>query len=92
MMQLALPLARRTDPETSHEAAARAAQFQCRHIALIYCALKDHGPMNKDGIARRTGLDAVAVARRGKEMERAGLVAIGPDKLDGSRLWRVLAE
>lgn len=90
MTQLDLPLARASDPATSHEAADRAKRFQCRHVALIYCALQDHGPMNKDAISVKTKLDPVAVARRGKEMERAGLVIIGPDTLNGSRIWRAI--
>ena len=66
------PLARNTDPFTSHQAAART-EFRARHIATIYAALKT-GPMTKDEIADRTNLDHVAVARRMTEMEAKGLV------------------
>lgn len=90
--QLALfapkPRARRRDPATSHAAAARAESFSARHTAKIWTALRDRGPGNKDDIAGWTGLDAVAVARRGREMQKAGLVTIGPEVKQGSRIWR----
>lgn len=67
------PLARTTDPITSHQAAAKT-DFKARHIAKIYAALKEKGPMTKDEIADSTGLDHVAVARRMAAMEDKGLV------------------
>jgi predicted ArsR family transcriptional regulator len=78
-MQLSLtfdapPMARRTDPATSHAAAAEAKALQARHHQAIVDALKSRGPMGKDGIARRTGLSGVAVARRTVELARNGLI------------------
>lgn len=77
MMQLdlladALPLARRTDPVTSHQAATEAKELQARHHRLIVECLRRHGPLGKDGIAARTSITGVAVARRMSELERAG--------------------
>lgn len=67
------PLARRTDPATSHRAAASARDLQRQHQRLIVAALQA-GPLGKDGIAARTGLSGVAVARRTVELQRAGLI------------------
>ena len=76
--QLALfdisPLARRTDPATSHQAAASAKELQAQHHRVIVACLKRHGPLGKDGVASRTGLTGVAVARRTAELQRAGLI------------------
>ena len=68
------PMARRSDPETSHIAAANAKQLQAQHHGIIVAALERHGSLGKDGIAARTGLTGVAVARRTAELLRAGLI------------------
>jgi hypothetical protein len=68
------PQARVLDPATSHEAAASAKELQARHCSLILCCLLTSGPLGKDGVAARTKLTGVAVARRTIEMERAGLI------------------
>lgn len=60
--------ARRSDPETSHEAAAKARDFAGGHYALIRLALIEHGPATIHEIAARTGLDVHQVARRTAEM------------------------
>jgi predicted ArsR family transcriptional regulator len=78
-MQLSLldstPRARRTDPITSHEAAASAKDLQAKHHRLIVACLKEHGPLGKDGIAARTSITGVAVCRRLSELEHGGLIA-----------------
>lgn len=83
-------LSRSSDPETSKLAGENSKEFRARHISRIWGSLKDFGPMNKNEIALRTGLDATQVARRGKEMELNHLVSIGPDSKDGCRLWRAI--
>jgi hypothetical protein len=67
-----VPMARRTDPETSHAAAESARELATRHHHAIITALRVHGPMGKDAIARRLGLTGVMVARRLPELERQG--------------------
>jgi len=70
-MQLELDMsqrARRSDPETSHEAAARAKDFTSGHYAAIRLALLEHGPMSIYEIGTKTGLTHVQVARRTAEM------------------------
>ena len=88
MTQLDLPLARRTDAATSHAAAKRAVVFKARHEAKIWQALKDYVILIPSEIAYHTGLDAVAVSRRGAGMVRKGLVSVGPDVREGCRVWR----
>ena len=83
-------LYRTSDPITSVVAGEKTKEFRARHISKIWAVLKDFGPMNKNEIASKTGLDATQVARRGKEMELNHLVKIGPERKDGCRLWRAL--
>jgi predicted ArsR family transcriptional regulator len=70
---LTAPRARTSDPATSHEAAASARELRARHNRVILEALRVHGPMGKDGIAARTGLTGVAVARRMSELRQLRL-------------------
>lgn len=70
------PLARSSDPSTSHGAADQAKELQARHQRYIVDCLAEHGPLSKDGIAARTRLTGVAVARRTVELERAGLIRL----------------
>jgi predicted ArsR family transcriptional regulator len=76
----AVPLARRTDPETSHQAAASAKELAVRHHGLILDCLKRHGPASKDRIAALTSLTGTQVARRTVELQRSGLIRDTGDK------------
>lgn len=67
--------ARRDDPDTSHGAAERAAEFAGKHKARILEALRrSPNGATKDEISRVTGIDPVAVARRMRELANEGLV------------------
>jgi len=90
LVSVAPVLSRSSDPETSRVAGENSKEFRARHISKIWAVLKDFGPMNKNEIAVKTGLDPVQVARRGKEMELNHLVSIGPEVKDGCRLWRAI--
>ena len=68
------PMARRTDPETSHAAAESARDLAQHHHAKIMRELHTIGPLGKDALARLTGMSGVAVARRLPELERMGKV------------------
>ena len=86
-------LARNTDPSTSHLAAAACEEFASKHRASILQALRLDGPAGKDELARRTGLDGVAIARRLPEMQRKGLVCptgrtVPSSKGRAERVWR----
>ena len=67
------PRSRRTDPATSHAAAESAKDMAQRHHQIILTCLREHGALGKDGIAARTRLDGIAVARRMSELQRLGL-------------------
>lgn len=67
--------ARRSDPATSHVAAARAEPIARRHHAAILAALsKTPAGATIHEMKILTGIDHVAVARRMSELEREGLV------------------
>ena len=96
MNQLAPPLARRSDPVTSHDAARGTISFRARHEGHIYCAIQDAGERGATykEIAKATGMEPVAVARRLAGMERRGLIARKPMAMggyaqrDGMAVWR----
>lgn len=73
-----LPLfgaARRSDPPTSHAAAAEAGGLAQRHRRQILAALLE-GPAGQTEIARRTGLVPHQVGKRLSEMGRDGLIEV----------------
>jgi len=89
-------LARRRDPVTSKQAAQRALNFVCSHEATIFGAICDAGEKGATyrEIARATGMEPVAVARRLKAMEVRGLIersalsdCSGFEARDGCAIW-----
>lgn len=64
------PRARASDPITSYITADQAKGLARHHAQKILQCLNECGPLGKDGIARITGIDGVAVARRLPELER----------------------
>jgi predicted ArsR family transcriptional regulator len=87
-------LARKTDPATSHAAAARVGEFSATHIQKILSCLSYHGPLTVDQIAERALLDRQAVNKRLPEMARKGFAApTGALRPSGSgrlaRVWGV---
>lgn len=71
-----LPLfaaSRRTDPPTSHDAAARVPAFRGRHHVAILEALS-RGPAGQSEIAARTGLTIAQVSKRLGELRRDGAI------------------
>ena len=67
------PLARLTDPPTSHAAARMARRLVADHSSRILYALKHGGPGTCYDVARRCiGMDHVAAARRLGELRDAG--------------------
>lgn len=78
MNQLAInfdpPRARRHDPATSQRAAARVNRFASGHFAKIVHALGKFTRATYREIACEAELEPVAVARRMRELEQAGLV------------------
>lgn len=72
-------LARATDNANAHEAARAASAFVSHHQLAIVRALFEHGPMGRFALARVTGLDAVAIARRMPELVRDGRARVVPE-------------
>ena len=80
MMQLQMfspaPQARGKDPETSKAAARAAVELAAQHNESILECLRHWGKLGKDGIASRTRLTGVQVARRLPELQSLGLVRL----------------
>lgn len=69
------PRARRTDPDTSHAAAASMLDAAREHHALILRALDEcQHPLSAEQIAARLELTHVQVNRRMSELRGAGLI------------------
>jgi len=68
------PRVRKTDPETSFQAAESIKPVAERHFHVILECLQAHGALGKDGIASLTNLDGNQVARRLNEMQKIGLI------------------
>lgn len=66
--------ARRSDPASSHMAAANAERFASTHVGRILAALDELSTATAHEIAVASGLTVVQVDRRRKEMEQDGLV------------------
>lgn len=88
-------LARRSDPSTSHAAAAKVAEFAGSHRAVIVAALAKHGPMTVDQIAARTKLQSQQINKRLPDLQRDGKAApTGEERPSASghmeRVWRAV--
>lgn len=80
-----LPRARSSDPETSHEAAAK---VDGRTLAdSVLKDLQNHGPATSHEIAERMGLSLVTVSPRMKPLEDSGRVA-RDGKRGGRTVWK----
>lgn len=94
-------LARRTDPGTSHSAAARVREFAKQHRDQIMGVLKQHSVgLTVHEIASLCRLDAHAIGKRMAELERDGEVEVVRDVFGevtrpspsgrAARVWRVV--
>ena len=81
------PLARATDPHTSHIAADKAKQFKGGQAASILAALVRHGPLAPCQMFTFTGLSVVQADRRLPELKRAGLAVPTGAVFNGCRVW-----
>lgn len=66
--------ARTADIDTSHDAAESAESTATRHKAMVYAALKMHGPQTSEQIADRTGLQHAQAWRRVSDLRNDGEV------------------
>ena len=65
-------LARRTDPETSHEAARKVDATKQERVVLD--ALKDYGDMTSEEVAAVTGTEIPAITPRFRPLATKGLI------------------
>ena len=84
---LPLPVARRSDPATSHAAAAKAASIAPSHRNIIMDALRVY-PGTVYSLEAVTGLDAHRIGKRLIELQRLGLAEPTGEVIDGCREWR----
>ena len=84
---LVVPLARRTDPATSHAAANKAASIAPSQRNIIAAALACE-PGTVKAISDRCGLSQYAVSKRLPELQRMGLIELTGREIDGCREWR----
>ena len=87
--------ARRSDPETSKDAAARVREFAGGHCSVILRLLNERGPMTCDEIAKHTHLMAHQINKRTADLYRAGkAMPTGETRLSASgrseRVWRAI--
>lgn len=75
-MNILCPIARDSDPQTSHDAAANvtASGTRAAHCATILDAVKAHPDSTAGELAAITGIDRVEVGRRLPDLRNAGLV------------------
>ncbi len=66
-------LARRSDPATSHDAAARVREFGPAQMQQVLSALRRFGKAGAEQIAAATKMDAYSVRKRLSDLEHAGL-------------------
>jgi CRP-like cAMP-binding protein len=90
-------LARRSDPDTSHEAAGRMVQSGARdgQCEKALHALRRAGTCTSAELAERMGIDRYVTGRRLPDLEKRGLVAKDDKKvcrISGTRAvtWRAL--
>lgn len=67
----ALTHARRSDPETSKDAASRVREFAAGQCAEILTMLHKYGPLSPEQIAAKLAIDKVAVCRRLPDLQKA---------------------
>lgn len=93
---ITLVRSRKSDPQTSHEAAKRSERFAESHSARILAALrKASAGFTAAEIGAITTLTVVQVDRRTIELQRKGLIRVRQHKgkdvvCDGMRVWEAV--
>ena len=87
MIPFTLPIARRTDPLTSHTAAIDARFKANNHRRVALLAFLKHDNLTDYELADRTGLQQNSIGKRRKDCQDAGLVTHYRDN-DGNKVKR----
>lgn len=82
------PVARKTDPITSHEAAADATMRASHGRLLALRTLFNSGPLTDFELAARTGWQQTSIGKRRGECFHAGLVEADADPVSGDKRKR----
>lgn len=87
--------ARRGDPSTSKDSAARVREFAAGQCADILAVLRERGPLTCDEIAKHSHLMAHQINKRTADLFKAGLASpTGETRLSASgrseRVWRAI--
>ncbi len=87
--------ARRSDPGTSKDSAAKVREFAAGQCADILAVLREKGPMTCDEIAKHSHLMAHQINKRTADLFKAGLASpTGETRLSASgrseRVWRAI--
>ena len=83
-------IARRTDPQTSYDAAAKAPTGKMRQF--VFDLIEQSGPDGttiKEMVAANPDIQASSITSRPNELEKQGLVHYRGDKRDGARMPRM---
>ncbi len=83
------PRARRTDPDSSHQAATAITPHLSKQRQEVWEALRRHPGRSTKGLAEVAGLDRYRVARRMPELEQHGY-AERVDRKTGDCIWFAL--
>jgi transcription initiation factor IIE alpha subunit len=67
-------MVRRTDPETSYDAAVDASKNVGNHRVIALQTLLEHGAMTDFELAEKTGLQQTSIGKRRKDCQDIGLV------------------
>lgn len=89
------PVARASDPDTSHEAAASMVDEAQNQRIQIYAWLVGHGPMTADELDEALGFRLTSSGRRLPELRETGKVRMTEEKRKtrsgrSARLWEAI--
>ena len=95
LFDIVVPRARRTDPNTSHEAAVTMRETAASPRSKILAFLKEHGGATGDGLDEALGWKHATANRRLPELRELGLVTM-TDEMGvtrsgrRARIWRLV--
>ena len=89
MDNLDLFQARRTDPSTSHEAAAKRSEQAGKYVQIIAHDMTRHGPSTYREVADRTGVVGTTTSTVMSKMEREGLLVRTGERRNGCMVRRI---
>lgn len=85
-------LARRTDPQTSKDAAVKSVKsgLVTNHCDLIRAMLQEYGPQNANEVGARIGLHAHQVMKRFSDLRKIKLASRTGEVRQGQSVWNAI--